>query len=147
MPSRIPASERTSQKLDELLTQGVADGDARAELLKLAVRKIVEEALEAEVADAVGRGYYENGAPPQCRGNRVYKTQRARTASGNRLRAPTINDFAKLGTALGGTPTIGERLTRAWELPPRLTADRFLPLRPQVQGRSDRGYSAISPLP
>ena len=62
MPTRIPASERTSQKLDELLSQGVADGDARAELLKLAVRKIVEEALEAEVAEAVGREYYENGA-------------------------------------------------------------------------------------
>jgi hypothetical protein len=28
-----------------LLTEGVADGDARAELLKLAVRRIVEEAL------------------------------------------------------------------------------------------------------
>jgi hypothetical protein len=56
VPTRIPASERTSQKLDALLTQGVADGDARTELLKLAVRKIVEEALEAEVAEAVGRG-------------------------------------------------------------------------------------------
>ena len=52
MESRIPASERTSQKLNELLTQGVAEGDARSELIKLAVRKIVEEALEAEVADA-----------------------------------------------------------------------------------------------
>jgi hypothetical protein len=62
--SRVPASERTSQKLDELLTQGVAEGDARAELIKLAVRKIVEEALEAEVAEAVGRDYYENGAAP-----------------------------------------------------------------------------------
>jgi hypothetical protein len=47
VPTRIPASERTSQKLEALLTQGVADGDARAELLKLAVRKIVDEALEA----------------------------------------------------------------------------------------------------
>src|SRR5262245_35798863 len=63
VPTRIPASERTSQKLEELLTQGVADGDARTELLKLAVRKIVEEALEAEVAEAVGREYYENGGP------------------------------------------------------------------------------------
>jgi hypothetical protein len=44
---RIPASERTSQKLNDLLTKGVADGDARAKFLKLAVRKIVEEALEA----------------------------------------------------------------------------------------------------
>lgn len=63
--TRIPASERTSQKLSELLTQGVAEGDARSELIKLAVRKIVEEALEAEVAAAVGRGYYESGAAPR----------------------------------------------------------------------------------
>ena len=42
--TRIPASERTSHELDELLTQGVTDGDARTELLKLAARKIVEEA-------------------------------------------------------------------------------------------------------
>jgi hypothetical protein len=33
VPSRIPASERTRQKLDEMLTQGVAEGDARAELI------------------------------------------------------------------------------------------------------------------
>jgi len=33
----------------------VADGDARAELLKLAVRKIVEAGLEAENAGALGR--------------------------------------------------------------------------------------------
>jgi hypothetical protein len=62
--TRIPASERTSQKLSELLTRGIAEGDARSELIKLAVRKIVEEALEAEVAEAVGRGYYESGAVP-----------------------------------------------------------------------------------
>ncbi len=82
MPTRIPASERTSQKLDELLTQGVADGDARAELLKLAVRKIVEEALEAEVADAVGRGYYENGAPPGAGYRNGYRRGRLATAEG-----------------------------------------------------------------
>jgi len=57
--TRIPASEWTSQKLSELLTQGVAEGDARSELIRLAVRTIVEEALEAEVAEAVGRWYYE----------------------------------------------------------------------------------------
>src|SRR6266436_1630866 len=79
VPTRIPASERTSQKLDELLTQGVADGDARAELLKLAVRKIVEEVLEAEVTDALGRGYYENGAEP----GRGYRNGRLRTAEGS----------------------------------------------------------------
>ena len=80
VPTRIPASERTGQKLDELLTQGVADGDARAELLKLAVRKIMEEALEAEVADAVGRGYYENGAPPDAGYRNGYRRGRLVTA-------------------------------------------------------------------
>src|SRR5436309_8334092 len=33
-----------------------------------------------------------------------------RAASENPLRATTINDFGKLGTALGGRPTIVERL-------------------------------------
>jgi putative transposase len=82
VPTRIPASERTSQKLDELLTQGVADGDARAELLKLAVRKIVEEALEAEVAEVVGRGYYEAGAAPGAGYRNGYRRGRLRTAEG-----------------------------------------------------------------
>ena len=82
VPTRIPASERTSQKLDELLTQGVADGDARAELLKLAVRKIVEAALEAEVAEVVGRGYYEAGAAPGAGYRNGYRRGRLRTAEG-----------------------------------------------------------------
>jgi len=59
---RIPPSERTSQQLGELLSHGVADGDARVELLKLAVRRIVEEALEAEVAEVLGREHYVHGA-------------------------------------------------------------------------------------
>jgi transposase-like protein len=80
--SRIPASERTSQKLSELLTEGVVDGDARAELLKLAVRKIVEEALEAEVAEVVGRGYYEAGAAPGSGYRNGYRRGRLRTAEG-----------------------------------------------------------------
>jgi len=80
--TRIPASEPTSQQLEELLTQGVTDGDTRAELLKLAVRKIVEEALEAEGADAVGRQYYENGAAPGGGYRNGYRRGRLRTAEG-----------------------------------------------------------------
>jgi hypothetical protein len=55
MGARIPASEQTHQRLEALRKEGVADGDARSELFKLAVRKIVEEALEAEVSDVLGR--------------------------------------------------------------------------------------------
>src|SRR5207237_8816137 len=69
-------------KLSELLTHGVAEGDARSELIKLAVRKIVEEALEAEVAEAVGRGYYESGAAPGAGYRNGYRRRRLRTAEG-----------------------------------------------------------------
>jgi putative transposase len=80
--TRIPASERTSHKLNELLAHGVAEGDARSELIKLAVRKIIEEALEAEVAEAVGRGYYESGAAPGAGYRNGYRRGRLRTAEG-----------------------------------------------------------------
>jgi len=80
--TRIPASERTSQRLNELLTHGVAEGDARGELIKLAVRKIIEEALEAEVAEALGRGDYENGAASGAGYRNGYRRGRLRTAEG-----------------------------------------------------------------
>lgn len=63
MSSRVPASERTSQRLRELLGD-LPDGEALSEVMKLGMRKIVEEALEAEVSDALGRGYYERGSEP-----------------------------------------------------------------------------------
>lgn len=40
------------------------NGEARTELFKPAVRKIVEEGLEAELSDVLGEGYYEPGAEP-----------------------------------------------------------------------------------
>jgi putative transposase len=82
MEPRIPASEQTHHRLEALLKEGVADGDARTELFRLAVRKIVEEALEAEVSDALGRGYYESGAEPGRGYRNGYRRGRLRTAEG-----------------------------------------------------------------
>jgi hypothetical protein len=48
--TRLPASQRTREE----------------PMVKLATRLIVEEALEGEAADAVGRYYYEHGAQPGC---------------------------------------------------------------------------------
>ena len=61
MTRRVPPSERTSQRLRELLQQGSEEGDIRSDAIRLGVRKMVEEALEAELADALGRGHYERG--------------------------------------------------------------------------------------
>lgn len=60
----------------------MADGAARAGRLKLAVRKIVEEALEAEVNEALGRAYDENGAEPGRGYRNGYRRGRLRTAEG-----------------------------------------------------------------
>src|SRR2546425_6162834 len=48
--------------------------------------------------------------PGRMQGSELRETIERRAASEKPRRAPTINGFAKLGTALGGTPTIVERL-------------------------------------
>ena len=64
MSKRVPASMRTRQSLCDLIEGRLASPDGRAELVKLATRLIVEEALESEAGDAVGREYYAHGAEP-----------------------------------------------------------------------------------
>jgi transposase-like protein len=55
--ARVPASIATRKRIAELL-----DGEfEKSELMREAIRLIVEEALEAEVSERLGRGYYERG--------------------------------------------------------------------------------------
>ena len=60
MKHRVRASAQTRKRLADLF-EGSASG-GKSDLVKLAVQLIVEEALEAEVDQALGRGYYEHGA-------------------------------------------------------------------------------------
>lgn len=74
--ARVPASEQTRKRIADVLS---GDFDKSA-LLRNAVRLIIEEALEAEVGDVLGRGYYERGEPTGYRnGNRL---GRLKTAEG-----------------------------------------------------------------
>ena len=59
---RVLGSMRTRQSLSDLIEGRLSSADGRAELVKLATRLIVEESLEAESRDALGRDYYEHGA-------------------------------------------------------------------------------------
>lgn len=63
MRERIPASERTGQRIRALLAGGSAE-DVRLSFVELAVRRLIEEAAEAEVRDLLGRGPYERRVPP-----------------------------------------------------------------------------------
>ena len=71
---RIPASERTRERLKALMDGRGEATDERSELVRLAARLIVEEALEGEATDALGREYYARGAAPGSGYRNGYRT-------------------------------------------------------------------------
>lgn len=88
--ARVPASERTRNELKDMFSgNGPAD---RSRLVRQAARLIVEEALEAEATDALGRGYYERGSG--ARGYRNgYRVGRVKTAEGEiEFGVPQVSD-------------------------------------------------------
>ena len=82
MATRLPASQRTREELSALIEGRLSTASAKDELVKLATRLIVEEALEGEAGDAVGRDYYEHGAQPGQGYRNGYRTGRLKTAEG-----------------------------------------------------------------
>jgi putative transposase len=82
MGKRIPASMRTREALAALIEGRLASPAGRSELVELATRLIVEEALEGEVRDALERDYYERGAAPGQGHRNGHRTQRLKSAEG-----------------------------------------------------------------
>ena len=58
MVTRLPASQRTREELTALIEGRLSTASAKDEMIKLASRLIVEEALEGEARDLLGREYY-----------------------------------------------------------------------------------------
>jgi len=79
---RIPASERTRENLKALMRGRNEIADGRSELVRLAARLIIEEALEGEARDALGRDYYARGAAPGAGYRNGYRTGRVKRAEG-----------------------------------------------------------------
>src|SRR5271169_3798155 len=93
---RIPASERTREKLKALMEGRIEAPDGRSELMRQAARLIIEEALEGEAKDALGRDYYERGASPGAGYRNGYRTSRVKSAEGAiDYSAPQIADRAE----------------------------------------------------
>jgi putative transposase len=82
MSRRLPGSVRTRQSLSELIEGRLSSPEGRADLVRLATRLIVEEALEGESRDALGREYYEHGAEPGRGYRNGSRTGRLKTAEG-----------------------------------------------------------------
>ena len=89
---RIPASERTREKLKAVIA-GSSESGGTSELVRLAARLIVEEALEGEARDALGREYYARGAAPGAGYRNGYRSGRLDSAEGRiEYSAPQIAD-------------------------------------------------------
>jgi transposase-like protein len=116
MKKRIQPSVATSQKIQELLNGGLeAGGDLTGQFIQLAIRKIIEEALEGEATDAMRRGYYQRSddseSPPDGYRN---GTRRGRLKTAE-------------GSIEYGVPQIADR------------SEPFVSqIRPQLKGRSDQ---------
>ena len=83
MARRLPASMRTREELSALIEGRLASPAGRSALVELATRLIVEEALEGEARDTLGRDYYERGAEPGQGYRNGTRTGRLKTAEGN----------------------------------------------------------------
>jgi putative transposase len=91
---RTPASERTREKLKAVI-EGTEKGAGASELVRLAARLIIEEALEGEARDVLGREYYARGAAPGAGYRNGYRTGRLDSAEGRiEYSAPQIADRA-----------------------------------------------------
>ena len=101
MTARVPASNRTRKQIAERL-----GGEFnKSALLRNAVRLIIEEALEVEVTDALGRDYDERGEPAGHRnGNRL---GRLKTAEGIvEYAVPQVTDVAEPWPARSSEPCV-----------------------------------------
>lgn len=84
---RIPPSRQLAQQIDELLQRGLPEGDGRsllAALNRLGVQRLIQEAVEQEVARFLGREHYQRRGPEDLsRGYRNgYRTKGFATAEG-----------------------------------------------------------------
>ena len=110
---RAGAYARGASRLDER-RPGTAAG--RGDLVHLALRLIVEEALEGEVSDVLGRERYERGEGEKAGHRNGYRPGRMKTAEGAvDYSAPQVRDtpepfLSSVRAALSGRTRELERL-------------------------------------
>jgi len=69
---RIPPSEKIRQRIDDMLEHGLdTEEDITSVVIELGVKRLIQEMLEEEVKDYLGRDYYERRGPNQ--GHRGYR--------------------------------------------------------------------------
>ena len=113
---RLSAPERTREELRALVNGELGTAAGRGDLVRLALRLIVEEALEGEVSDALGRERYERGEDGKAGYRNGYRPGKMKTAEGAvDYSAPQVRDtpepfVSNVRAALSGRTRELERL-------------------------------------
>ena len=113
---RLSAPERTREELRGLMNGELGTAAGRSDLVCLALRLIVEEALEGEVADVLGRERYERGDGEKAGYRNGYRPGKMKTAEGAvDYSAPQVRDtpepfVSNVRAALSGRTRELERL-------------------------------------
>ena len=79
---RLTVTERTREELRALMNGDLGTAAGRGDLARLALRLIVEEALEGEVADVLGRERYERGDGEKAGDRNGYRPGKVKTTEG-----------------------------------------------------------------
>lgn len=83
MNKKVKPSKRLSKRIQQLTSGQAEADDLLAELVDLGAQKILQEGLEAEVDEFLGRGWYERSGPQEPKGHRNgYWTKTFKTQSG-----------------------------------------------------------------
>ena len=113
----LSAPERTREELRALMNGDLGTSAVRGDLFRLALRLIVEETLEGEVIDALGRERYERGEGEKPVYRNGYRTCKVKTAEGAfEYAAPQVRDMpasfiSSVRAALAGRTRELERLS------------------------------------
>jgi transposase-like protein len=89
---KIAPSEQVRQQLQDVLGQGSSESPV-SQFIRLAVERVVQEMLEQEVTDFLGRERYERRGQAQQGYRNGYESGRMRTAEGEvSVRVPQVRD-------------------------------------------------------
>jgi putative transposase len=93
---RVSAPERTRERLRAIVDGRLGTAPERSSLVLLAAQLILEEALEGEVRDEIGRERYARAAGEASGYRNGYRTGRMKTAEGMvEFAAPQVRDTTK----------------------------------------------------
>jgi transposase-like protein len=153
MSNTIPPSEQARQQLRAFLQEGVqTNPQASSELLRLAAQMVVQELLEQEVTDFLGRERYERRAEEERGYRNGYEPGRIRSAEGEiEVRVPQVREGeqpyrSRLMDFLRGNSDVLEYLVVQMYARGLSTRDIEEALRDPVTGQTLLSKSAVSDL-